>query len=332
MRRRRLLLVVGLLVVTAAAALAQPSPQVLLRYKFTPGQVWAYDLNMTGAGAVVVSGLPETGEVSIPLAVAVNMPLAEVVRAVDAQGNGTLGVQLSTMGMETTALGKTTHLSLDFPRGRMEVDGQPQPLPGPSLAEALEKLSMVVSPQGQLLKVEGLDPLTKAMEKTPPGGFNPLNPGGLIQMKSLLTAYSPAFPLLPVAVGDTWEEKLTLPASAPGAAPNELLLRYTLEKLGQVDGRPLARIGMEGRFEITDMPTPPDQPGGQPGKLDRLVMTVAGQMFLDLDAGQLHSARMALGLDMSAGGAQPAGGGPPPHMEIRGLKLLYNVTPRADTE
>lgn len=332
-----LLLAAGLLVSLALTEVAQAEEAVLLRYKFAPGQVWAYDLNVTGGGRIEISGMPLVGEVSFPLSMIINMPLEVITREVDAEGNGRLSLRLERLGMQVTAREETTQAVVDFDQGEIRAKGETIPFPNVQMGAALQDLSFVMSPRGKVLKVEGFEEFMELLASSGmPGGF--MGPKDASQWQQMLEAYPAQLPEQPVAVGYSWEQTVSIPmmfGPQQGELPSaETTVRYTLEKLGEIGGDRVARIGLDGTMEMSnvEMPMPGREGAGTPAMLDLLSMAMTGQLYLNLDAGYVYSARLrvTLNMDMSVGRGEVEGEEQEEgvHFALRDLRLFYNVNPR----
>lgn len=312
-----------LLLVLVAAASAQET--ATLRYQFNPDEVLSYTMNVTGGGRVVVGGTP-LGEFAVPLDMIVNGAFDLLIKDVDDEGNGHLGLRLGEMNMAVTALGRTMRVAMDLEKGTFTVDGQAVPFPprrGPggeapaeppvAPGEAISKLSFVMSPRGALLNVEGLEEFAAALRQGNPMGA--MNPMAIPNVAEMLKGYAPAFPEGELAAGDTWEQTLTFPAA--GAAPLQpLTVRYSLEEFGHIGDHQVVRIGMKGDWEARDLPM--QAPAGVAGpvaggKLDLLAMAVEGELYFDTTAGAMHTARLAVTMNMEMSAAAPPA--PPPAAE-----------------
>jgi len=330
-----LLLAMGLVVSLAGLRAVQAEESVLLRYQFTPGQVWAYDLNVTGGGHIELTGMPLMGEVSLPLTLNMNMPLEVITREVDTEGNGRLGLHLERLAVEIVAMNKTTHAVVDFGQGEITARGETIPFPNVQMAGALQNLSFVMSPRGKVLAVEGLEEFMKLLAGSgmPAGFMGPKDPA---QWQQILEAYPPQLPAEPVAIGDSWEQILSIPMVFSGAQVNppatDLVIKYTLEKLGQIGGDRVARLGLDGIMELKDvaMPMPGPDGVGAAATLDLLSVLMTGKLYLDLDAGYVHSARLVVTLNMDISMGRPSRDekAEAPHFALRNLRLFYTVNPR----
>ncbi len=334
------------LLVLVAAAQAQEG--VILRYQFLPDESRTYDLNVTGGGQIGISGMP-MGELALPLDLIINGAFEMVTRDVDAEGNGHLRVNIGPMAMAVTVLGRTTHVVMDLGKGTLLLDGKEVKLPeraeaGMTAGAALSKLTFVMSPQGGLVDVEGMEEFLAAMREAGPMGA--MSPAMMPNLKEMLKGYSPLFPEGPVAPGEGWEQAFRFPI--PGQPEPALLsIKYVLEKMGDIGGHKIARIGFSGEWELKDLPLQaPAEGQPSPGKIDLMAMQTEGQIYFDVTAGFLHSVRMALAMDMEmtttaplgppVAQGQPGAAGPPPPegepeggtVRLKGMKLYYNLYPR----
>ncbi len=233
-------LCVAVLLCLAAAAGAQPEGPVLLRYKFLPGHVDALDLSVSGYGQMTISGGPLKTEQTLPLRMLINMPLDIVTERVDAAGNGTLRMNYGEMGMQVWVAGRLVHMSMDPNTGAMRVNGQEMtPPPGLAMGQALQEMTLTLSPTGEVVRMTGIESMLKMF----PGGgmFAGMSPEALTQMMQTKAA---TLSVEAVRLGGTWDQKVVLPL--PGTTPVESTFTYTLQELGTVAGKRLARLGMSG--------------------------------------------------------------------------------------
>ena len=331
------------LVVLLAAVVAN-AEDVLLRYKFVPQQELAYDMWMVGTGGMTIAGLPpapEQGEMpgKLQMQLEANASFRLPVTAVDEQGNGTLGLAMGPLAMQMQAMGmgKSFHIAMDLTKGTIVVDGKSIQMPAGPMQQMLplfENLSWTISPRGKLVAISGLPELLMTG-----GGAMPQMPmfANMADLQKLLKEIPAWFPEEPVAVGDSWDMQMPLPLPGMSADPlPEFAIKYTLERLGEIDGHRIARIGYEGVLEGANLAVPmPAGPAQQEGEAAEcmsmaLTETVDGQMYFDLDTGQFHSARGNVAIDVSVGVPLPAQegaeAGEPLAMQM-GMKLHFVVAP-----
>ena len=343
MAKRRLVVNTAAVVVLVVllAAMAANAEGVLLRYKFVPQQELAYDFWMVGTGGMTIAGLPFPPEAGgapgqLQMQFEANASFSVPVTAVDDQGNGTLGLAMGPLSMQMQAMGKSFHMAMDLTKGTVKVDGETQQLPEQAMQpmlRLLENLSWTISPRGKLVAISGLPEL-------PSGGAGmgqmPMfaNMGDLEKLLKEIPGWLPEDP---VAVGESWDMQMAIPMPGMSADPlPEFAIKYTLEALGEIGGHRIARIGFEGVLEGANLAVPmPAGPAAQEGEAAAdmsmaLTETVDGQMYLDLDTGQLHSARGNVALDMSMGVPLPAQAGEeaggPLAMQM-GMKLHFVASP-----
>ncbi len=331
--------------VVLLAAVAANAEGVLLRYKFVPQQELAYDMWMIGTGGMDIAGLalpPEQGEMpgQLQMQLEANASFRLPVTAVDEQGNGTLGLEMGPLAMQMQAMGRSFHMTMDLTKGIMEVDGASIPMPaGPIMQQVLpsfENLSWTISPRGKLIAISGLPELLTG------GGAMPQMPmfaTNMADLQKLLKEMPAWLPEDPVAVGDSWDMQMALPLRAMGRyadPPPRFAIKYTLQRLGEIDGHRIARIGFEGVLEgvylVVPMPVgPAQQPREAAGDMHMaLTETVDGQIYLDLDAGQMHSARGNVAIDVSTSVPRPAQAGAEAGKRLvmqMGMKLHFVVSP-----
>jgi len=307
------------LVVLLAATVAN-AQGVLLRYKFVPEQELAYDLWMVGTGGMNIAGLPlppQQGEMpgQLQMQLEGNASFTMPVTAVDEQGNGTLGLAMGPLAMQMQAMGKSFHITMDLTKGTIEVDGEGIEIPAGPMQQVLpsfENLSWTISPRGKLVAISGLEELVTG------AGAMPQMPmfANLADFQKLLKQTPAWLPESPMAVGDSWGMQMALPLPGMSGEPlPEFAIKYTLERLGEIDGHRIARIGFEGALEganlLVPMPAGPAQQQREAAEAMSMALTetVDGQMYFDLDAGQFHSMRGNVAIDVSMGVPLPAQAG-----------------------
>ncbi len=105
-------------------------------------------------------------------------------------------------------------------------------------------------------------------------------------------------PQQPVQISDSWGVNMAIPMRGRFTAqPAEVSARYTLQHIGQIDRSRIARIGFEGGISQADISVPTGRWGNWRGGSAvpnlRLALDekLSGQLYFNLDSGQLHSAR-----------------------------------------
>lgn len=179
------------------------SPPVLLRLKFTPGQVLHY------AGTLDITTVDPGGEPGSAglTGMGTRTLMHQTVKAVRASdGAATVEVGVDTMSMT--------------------VNGKPVPVPPALLAQSRTLGTMVILPDGKVLsftRPAGQD-LMPALRGSDLGHANPLGSLGY-------------FPDRAVKVGNTWESRIPSASSAVQA-----VARFTLTGVDTAGGRRIARI------------------------------------------------------------------------------------------
>jgi len=328
------------LVVLLAATVAN-AEGILLRYKFVPQQELAYDFWMVGTGGMNITGLPvlpKQGEMpgKLQMQLEGNASFRLPVTSVDEQGNGTLGLAMGPLAMQVQAMGRSFHMAMDLTKGTVKVDGESIPMPAGPMQQVLplfENLSWTISPRGKLVAVSGLPELL-----TSAGAMSQMPMlANMADFQKILKGMPSWLPEAPVAVGDSWGMQMALPLPGMGGEPlPEFAIKYTLERLGEIGGHRIARIGFAGTLECANlavpMPTGPAQQQREAAEDMNMVLTetVDGQLYFDLDAGQVHSGRGNVTIDVSMGMPIPAQAGAeagkPLTMQMA-MKLHFVVSP-----
>ena len=345
MARIRSLLSVAVLL--GLVSLAANAESVVLRYKFVPQQELAYDLWATGE--VSITGLPlpppggQSGKSEMPaMKFDMNGRYTMPVRAVDAVGNGTVGLRLDSLRMAMTMFDQSFHVVLDPARGLVQTEGKTEQVPVAELRKALaawEKVSLTMSPRGQLLAASGLEELVNSQAGMGPmpmmgGGFSSTD------FEKLLKDIPPWLPEGPVAVGDTWAVQMAMPMPGLAAEPlPRFTINYTLERFGEIEGHRLARIGFSGELAPTELAMPGPFGPGVADLKTTIQESLAGQLYFDLDTGQMRSGRgdMTATVKVSVSGVSPSEGegnepsgvaSEPLNMQV-GVKAHFEVSPAA---
>jgi len=314
-------LVVGALMASACAALAQDQ-QVTLAYKFRTGEIVYYDMTMDGEGTMEMSGMPNAPG-TIPIEIVINMILRHKVAGVAPDGTATCAVQIKKMTVEQKVMGQNIKMVISEKGTKITLNGQPMPGGGGGMPNFEDMpmfgkpLIVKMRPTGEVVKVEGLE--TGELGKMLKGmGFD------WSQFSQMFMTGSAAFPAHPVSVGETWEQRAKLPL--PTADPNkplEVVTTYELEKIGEVDGEPTARISYSSFQDLSGLSFA-GAGGMMPGmKIDRMSMDINGVMLWSLERGM--SPRTDFQMTMDMGMSMPAGGQNiqmSMKMNMRGLTVL----------
>ncbi len=313
MTARRIVAAITVVLLALLAAVKPVSAeQVLLRQKFFPPRDLVYDFWASGTAAISGSALftraqqqKRSGRQVVQQTV--NGRLAARIESVDADGNGTLTFELGKLGIETTAMGQSTHMTLDPAQGIIEANGQIIALG--ELQQVLrwvEAHKLTISPRGKVLAISAPGPVPI---RTLRGGPLPLL-GGAHHWQKLLEATPPWLPEQPLQVGDRWGMNMAMPVSGGSVGqPAHISVHYTLERIGQIDGDRIARIGFDGTITQSgiSVPIPRGPVPGPAARSLRLTLDekLAGQLYFNLDSGQLRSARGDATLTVQLQSPQP---------------------------
>ncbi len=290
---------VPVVAVALLALLATGKPvsaeQVLLRHKFFPPRDMVYDFWASGTATIPASPLPQQKPSGMQvLQPTVNGRLVARIESVNADGNGAVTLQLGWLGMEVTGGERSVHITVDPAQGIMEADGK-----AIALAELqqvllwLEVHKLTISPRGKVVAIAapGPAPIQPQPERPLPLMLRPE------RWQKLLEAAPAWLPERPVQVGDSWGVNMAIPAPARlGAEPIQVSMRYTLQRIGHIDGNRVARIGFDGGISQTGISVPVPWGGQQEQQAAsnlRLILdeALSGQLYFDVDRGQLRSAR-----------------------------------------
>ncbi len=283
---------------SCSLGLASAAPEsVVLELKGEPGQEMKYDTKLDFLMDIEVRN-PETTEQIVKLEPSLSASLVSIARITEVADNGDLTFegQLESFAIRMVLADLRMDLSLQGPRG-----GPPELIKLPPMP-----IQAVISKRGQPLALKGL-------EKIP---IPPLpGPGGqqidLRQMiaSGLETFAQPAFPELPVSVGDSWTTEvvfdlaemtakmgLELPPEATGMlsyARVPMSMTYTLAGFEMVGDVECAKVVMESSWQIA-MPV-------APGIMLREGADTMQTTWLDYEAGQKVKDLLEVTARMKAG-------------------------------
>ncbi len=281
----------------------------LLRFKFIPEQELTYDVWVTGTGNLSFTGLPipteegaEEGR-AVQIQFNANGNVSLPVKSVDEDGNATVGLRFGALRLQGEAQGESVHIVIDLEQGTVEVNGTYEQMPDAQMQQMLgwlENLTVDISPQGKILNISGLPPI-------PPGGSGlgdfPML-GKTEDWQELLTSVPAAFPEGPVEVGDSWNSQI--PIIMPGIEAEQLpqlTLECTLADVGQIEGHRVANIAFHGRLAGPNLSIELPVPAEKAEEATQLNLdfeeTLDGNMYFDLDAGQVHRERANLSINLS---------------------------------
>ncbi len=286
------------LLVLLAAGKPVSAEQVLLRHKFFPPRDLVYDFWASGTATISGSALPTPARQQKPsgrqvVQQTVNGCLVARIESVDGDGNGTVTLELGRLGIEMSAMGQSAHVTLDPAQSTIEADGEVMALAElQQVLRWLEACKLTISPRGKVLAISVPGPVPI---QPPRGGLLPLmlRPE---RWEKLLEATPAWLPQRPVQVSDRWGVRMAIPIPGGFAGqPANISVRYTLERIGQIEGNRIARIGFEGGMTQSgiSVPVPRGPTRGPAARNLQLALDekFSGQLYFDLDSGQLRSAR-----------------------------------------
>ena len=331
MTMRRTVPVIALVLLVSLAA-GQPvsAEQVLLRHKFFPPRDLVYDF--WASGIATISGRPLSSTAQQQklsgrqvLRQTVNGRLVARIESVDGDGNGTLTFELGRLGMEISTTEQSTHVVFDPAPGTIEANGEA--MASAELQQVLrwvEAHKLTISPRGKVLAISAPGPVPI---QPPRGGPLPLmlRPE---HWQKLLEAPTAWLPRQPMQIGDRWGMNMAIPMPGRFAAqPADVSMLYTLERIGEIDGNRIARIGFQGGISQADIATP--TPRGRPGPAGHLLLTIeeklSGQLYFNLDNGQLRSARGDITMTVRLQSAQSQEQSEASQQPVPGFQTEYNL-------
>lgn len=195
--RRVCMLVLLAVVVVASAGWAAPE-SVQLRLRGEAGQESRYRSTVTVAADVNLQD-PGTGMAGLSVSPRLEGRFTTIVRVLDSAPNGdlTLAAEVESFNVRFDAADLHAQMAIEGPDGASPELIHLPPLP----------VTLVVSSQGRLLSLEGLDDLP-----LPP---LPTAKGESIDLAAIVNAAiqqfaQPTFPEQPVSAGDSWEWEMSL--------------------------------------------------------------------------------------------------------------------------
>lgn len=300
--------VIGALIVLTAPAAVRAQEPVSLQHKFTLGQEAAYRLTATGLASIESDAPPGMGLPGGDLQLDIDVEFTERVEALG-EGWAELAVQLQQASLSAFLLAGAFQVELQarLPEGDVEVliNGQLAPQEEepndiePLLALAGMPLLVRTDATGRVVRLPQLDLLAV------------LSP--LLDFQTMQADSTGFLPSQPVSVGDAWQQRQALPLALPtpdGTEQREVVADYVLKELTQVDGRDVARIGMNGKFALGDMrrfrwpgqPEPKPKEGEEekePAGLESLDTEVSGDIYFDWREGLVAGAELAVSANLS---------------------------------
>ncbi len=293
----------GAAFVAALASVSLFAQDVALRYRWTAGDEVRY--RNTTQSDVVMSGVPGMGDMTV----------------------GTTMVQVTKMSTDDVAadgaatvrtLYESIKMTMSSPMFTLTYDSaNPSASAGDPMMEALgkslglmvgESFTMVVTPAGKVLKIDGLARMLEKAKASAPEAAAALSMAGGLEglmgeeaQRSTIEQSFASLPAKPVKVGDTWKNELKMP-NPFGAMLASFAL--TLKGVEKVDGRDVARIATTATIKPAA--------GAAPGAMGPMTVTMGdgtsqGEMLFDVQLGRVHKATAVVTLPMTMSMAAPDG-------------------------
>ncbi len=276
----------------AAALVAQPvaAQKVTLRWKYQAGSEMVYRVKnhqdmIASVGGAMTSDQTQT--------------LRWKVTDVAPNGDATISMTTERVQIEMQGMGQ--NVKYDSDSGEPPADQQTK------VAAAMAGLSytMVVSPDGSVKSIQGIDKLREQMLAALPPEQVAMMQSVAGEMFSDETITRMAqqnvqiFPDAPVGPGDTWERSFTVSVPVLGSMTTNTT--YTLGGTEQRDGRTIATISTSGTMSMGG-----DSTSALPMTVDLGATKIDGSIDFDTDRGITVSSTMSTNMQMTidAGGQQ----------------------------
>ena len=295
----RLVFAITMLVASATATFAQ---DVTLQYRWTKGEEIKYRL--VQQTTTTISGFPGTaGEMNAE--VNVTQVLQTRVNELGPDGAATLDYRFESARWEM----KSPMFTMIYDSASPETSGAGIPAPMKDVLSAMigQSLIVVVSPQGEVRKVEGADALFDKMIKSLPP-----NPAMAPMMQALRNSFSnegmrttlsqsyTQFPDRSLKPGDTWQSAVTAPN--PIAGPVTTTIVFTLASIegGGMDRTARITTKISVKNDLTAAPATPLGMRMQFGE-----STGDGEVVFDAARGRVRRAttRTTIPMEVSGTGA-----------------------------
>jgi hypothetical protein len=275
----------------------------VLRYRWTKGEPLRYRIvQETNA---TMTGVPGMGEMTIRN----TMTQMQQFTPKDVAGDGTatLEARFESVKMEMgTPMGTFTYDSAN--PAQNSSDQMVAQIAATMGALVGESITLVMSPNGAIQKIEGLTRIRQKVEQTTPQAASALGMGGLdaiLSDEALKGSYGQGFsqlPATPVKPGDTWKNDLTMPN--PFGTMN-FSTTHSLKAVETAGGKDLARIAMTSTIKAAPANKPPPFP--MPVTIQFSDGTGEGEMIFDRKLGRAQTATFLTTLPMSMNMTAPDG-------------------------
>ncbi len=270
MKKRLIIPVLLFVIVAACAASASADDSVLLRYKYTKGDVFVYHLTADVSGTVEsLAGETEPGKgVTMPVKVGTEMAMTMNVADVGKDGVATV---ISTF--DSVRMTQSGNVIMDIKKGDPVDDANP-------LAAILgAKITTVSDSKGKVLRMEGLESLS---------GVN-----SSFDISSIINQSSQPFPDNPVKPGDSW--KAAMPSLMGMEAKGEEVT-YTYAGSETVKGLKCAKITSVYSGDVSALVKGFLGEAGNGVTVDSMAVSLTGDMYINIDTGVVVAAQTRTGI------------------------------------
>ncbi len=276
--------VAGALVAFVALGTVLVGQEGVLRYRWTKGETIRYRIVQTTNAAM--SGIPGMGEMNITNTM--TQVQRFIVQDVAADGTATLQSTFEAIKMEMgTPMG--TYVYDSASPNQNSGDPVVSQLASSIGAMVGESITIVMSPNGAIQKIDGMSRVMEKVTKTVPAG--PLGAGGLDSfmsdesMKGVFGQSFASFPANAVKVGDTWKGELAMPNPF---GTMHIASTFTVKGTENTGGKELVRIVSASTIKGTPSDKPSPLP--IPMKVEISDGTGQGELLFDRKLGRTQKA------------------------------------------
>ncbi|HYN06008.1 MAG TPA: DUF6263 family protein [Vicinamibacterales bacterium] len=288
--------------VVLGAASSLSGQEGVLRYRWTKGEVLRYRVVQETNAAM--TGVPGLGEMNVRNV----MTQVQEMTTKDVAADGTATVQnkFESMRMEMgTPMGTFVYDSTQPPDPNAnEIIAQIAASMGAMIGESI---TLMMSPNGAIQKIEGMSAIMEKLKKTAPSGAM----GALGGLDSMLTddamkgSFGQGFghlPTTPVKAGDSWKNEITMPNPF---GTMTIATNFSLKGVETIGGKELARIASTATIKAAPGATPPPMP--MPMTIQFTDGTGQGEMLFDRKLGRTQKTTFETTLPMTMSMTAPDG-------------------------
>lgn len=275
------------LLIGVAAAAAEP---VDIKFKWSKGEPVVYRMTQKMAGTVTMPGQP-------PMRTSQEVVTTTTMNVEEIAEDGVATVRVTTDAvraeLDLPMMGKVVYDSTAPDAG-----GEFNPMTRGFVIMVGESFTLVVTPMGEVRKVEGVDRIFDklAAENAAPQMIAAMKQSmGDGAMREMMEKSLRVWAAEGVEPGDSWS--ITLDQSVPMVGTMTSDATVTLKDVTTIDGRRIARIGTTMKLRL--VPSGAEVEGMPPGmKFSMEGGTGEGETLFDLDAGHMRSMRMVMEMPM----------------------------------